>query len=156
MTYHEQNFREIITKAVCGTGKQLIHSTDYVVSGQRPSSILGCWVINHQYEAEKTSVETVKVNGTYDINVWYAYHDNSKTDVITEKINYCDEVNLESRDAHCTDEDNEVIVNVVQQPNCIECKIDQENDRISVEVEKEFIVKVIGETRVSVLVEPNH
>ena len=45
-------------------------------------------------------------------------------------------------------------VKVIQQPNCLQCKIEEQGNRIAVEVEREFDVKVIGETKVNVKVDP--
>ncbi len=44
---------------------------------------------------------------------------------------------------------------VIQQPNCLECKISSHDHKILVEVEREFLVEVIGETKVCVKVDPN-
>ena len=42
----------------------------------------------------------------------------------------------------------------MQQPNCVECVISSNGDKIKVHVEREFIVEVIGETKVFVAVYP--
>lgn len=154
MSYREQEYREIITKAVCGKGRKLTKTTDYVLPGHRPSSVLGCWIINHKYHAKKKNKDTVEIHGSYDINVWYSFHENTKTEVVSEKINYCDEVVLSHRDEHCFNDHYDVIAKVLQQPNCLQCKIEEKGNKIAVEVEREFLVKVIGETKVNVRVEP--
>lgn len=41
------NYREIVTKAVIGKGKKTFTSTNSVTVENKPSTILGCWVINH-------------------------------------------------------------------------------------------------------------
>lgn len=40
------NYREIVTKAVVSKGKKLF-TTNNSVTVNNPSTILGCWVINH-------------------------------------------------------------------------------------------------------------
>lgn len=41
------NFKEIVTKAVVGKGKKTF-THDYSVDvNENPSTILGCWIINH-------------------------------------------------------------------------------------------------------------
>jgi len=154
MTFLDNDYREIITRAVCGRGRRLIKCTDYVTPSHKPSSILGCWVINHMYRASKKSADIVEVNGSYDINIWYSFNDNTKTEVVTKKVDYCDEIKLSHRDKNCMSDGDEVIAKVVQQPNCLQCKIEKKGNRIAVEVEREFVVKVIGETKVNVRVEP--
>src|SRR5690625_631688 len=51
-------------------------------------------------------------------------------------------------------DDYEVIAKVVQQPNCLECKIVKKGHKIEVEIEREFLVQVIGETKIWVKVDP--
>lgn len=156
MTFLDSEYREIITKAICGKGRKLVKATDYLISSHKPSSILGCWLINHQYKAKKKSQDVVEIHGTYDINVWYSYEDNTKTEVVLEKITYCDEIVLSSKDENCLSIDEQVMAKVTKQPNCIQCKIDKDSNKISVDVEREFSVHVIGETKVCVRVEsPN-
>lgn len=41
------NTREIVTKAVLGKGKRTFTTTNSVTPEITPSTILGCWVINH-------------------------------------------------------------------------------------------------------------
>lgn len=152
MSYLDQEYREIITKAVCGKGRKFTKEDHTVLSAHRPTSILGCWVINHLYNAKIKTKDTVEINGSYDVNIWYSYNDNTKTEVVTERVTYCDKVPLSIKDEHCLNDDFDVIAKVVQQPNCLECKIVKKGNKIEVEVEREFIVKIIGETKVYVKV----
>jgi spore coat protein E len=41
------NYKEIVTKAVVGKGKKTFATTDNIVVDVVPTTILGCWVINH-------------------------------------------------------------------------------------------------------------
>ncbi|WP_099158174.1 outer spore coat protein CotE [Virgibacillus ndiopensis] len=154
MSFLDQEYREIITKAVCGKGRKFTQATHSISPSHRPSSILGCWVINHLYNAKKKSEDTVEVNGSYDINIWYSYNDNTKTEVVTERVTYCDVIPLSVKDDHCLNDDYDVIAKVIQQPNCLECKIANQGHKIVVEIEREFVVQIIGETKISVRVDP--
>ena len=58
---------------------------------------LGCWVINHSYEARKNG-KHVEIEGFYDVNTWYSFDGNTKTEVVTERVNYTDEVSIGYRD----------------------------------------------------------
>lgn len=40
-------YKEIVTKAVVGKGKKYYKNTYNIESSSVPSTILGCWVINH-------------------------------------------------------------------------------------------------------------
>ncbi|KZM55672.1 spore coat protein [Geobacillus stearothermophilus] len=147
-------YREIITKAIVGKGRKFTQSTHTVTAPNRPSSILGCWIINHRYEAKKCD-KTVEIHGHYDINVWYSYNHNTKTEVVTETVSYTDVVKLKYRDKdNLISDDTDVIVRVIQQPNCLECTISPNGNKIVVEVEREFVAEVIGETKVCVVINP--
>ena len=43
--------REIVTKAIVGKGKKLIRIKNCVTTENAPYSILGCWIINHNFNA---------------------------------------------------------------------------------------------------------
>jgi spore coat protein E len=157
MSEHREHreYREIITKAVVAKGRKFTQSTHTVSAQHRPTSILGCWIINHRYDAKKCD-RTVEIHGQYDINVWYSYSDNTKTEVVTETVAYTDVVRLKYRDDDdIISDDQEVIVRVIQQPNCLECTISPNGNKIVVQVEREFVAEVIGETKVCVAVYPN-
>jgi spore coat protein E len=146
-------YREIITKAVVAKGRKFTQSNHTICPAHQPTSILGCWIINHTYEAKKVG-KKVEVKGYYDINTWYSFNRNTKTEVVTERVEYCDVIKLKYRDPDCLD-DLDVIARVMQQPNCVECVISSNGDKIKVQVEREFVVEVIGETKVIVAVYPD-
>ncbi|KYD00090.1 outer spore coat protein CotE [Heyndrickxia sporothermodurans] len=145
-------YREIITKAVVAKGRKFTQSNHTICPPHHPSSILGGWIINHKYEAKKVD-KKVEINGSYDINVWYSHSDNTKTSVVTEKVEYCDIVKLIYRDPDCLD-DKEVVARVLQQPNCIEAVISPNGNKVIVNSEREFLVEVIGETKICVAIDP--
>ena len=43
------NTREIVTKAVIGKGKKTFTTTNRAKAEEVPTTILGCWVINHNF-----------------------------------------------------------------------------------------------------------
>ncbi|WP_409275772.1 outer spore coat protein CotE [Neobacillus sp. SCS-31] len=147
------DYREIITKAVVAKGHKFTQSQHTICPAHNPSSILGCWIINHKYEAKKVG-KTVEIHGSYDINLWHSYNDNTKTEVVTERVRYTDVIKLKYRDKDCQDDDG-IIAKVAQQPNCCEAVISPSGNKIIVHVEREFTVEVIGETKVSVAINPD-
>lgn len=155
MSFLKKDYREIITKAVIGKGRKFTKETHTVTPNNRPSSILGCWVINHLYHAKMKSADSVEIHGSYEINIWYSYNDNTKTQVVTENVKYQDVVPLSLKDENCIDDDFDVIAKVLQQPNCLECKIEKKGNKVLVEVEREFVVQVIGDTKLLVKVVPS-
>ena len=142
-------YREIITKAVVAKGRKFTQSTHTISPSQKPTSILGGWIINHKYDAEKIG-KTVEIEGTYDINVWYSYADNTKTEVVTERVSYVDVIKLRYRDKNYLDDEHEVIAKVLQQPNCLEVTISPNGNKVVVQAEREFLAEVVGETKVVV------
>ncbi|PLR94801.1 outer spore coat protein CotE [Bacillus sp. T33-2] len=148
------DYREIITKAVVAKGRKFTQSNHTIRPGHQPSSILGCWVINHQYKAKKVG-KTVEISGSYDINVWYSFDDNTKTEVTSDRATYTDVIKLKYRDHDSyEDHENEVIAQALQQPNCVEAVISPNGNRIIVHVDREFLTEVIGETKVVVRLSP--
>jgi len=156
MTYMHDHYREIITKAVCGKGNKFTKAKHKITPPHKPSSILGCWIINHKYKARKVAKDKVEVTGSYDISIWYSFHKNTKTEAITERVTYKETVPLTEKDKHCFRGADEVIVKVTQQPNCLECEISKCGEKILVEVERGFTVKLLGETKIYVKVDPSH
>jgi spore coat protein E len=146
-------YREIITKAVVGKGRKYTKSTHTIGPTHNPTSILGCWVINHVYKAKRAG-EYVEVYGSYDVNIWYSHDDNTKTEVVTETMSYKDEVRLRFKDDESFGDDYEIIARVIQHPNCLEAVISPNGNKIVVQVEREFVVEVVGETKVCVMVDP--
>ncbi|MBJ6363630.1 outer spore coat protein CotE [Paenibacillus sp. GCM10012307] len=145
--------REIITKAVCGKGRKFSTVTHTVTPPHHPTSILGAWIINHQYEAVKAG-DGIEVIGTYDINVWYSYDRNSQTDVAKETVSYVESVPLSYLDPKHRASTEEVAAESTQEPNCIEATISSNGTSVIIRVEREFVVEMIAETKVFVAVLP--
>jgi spore coat protein E len=157
MAIREQDFttREIISKAVCGRGRQFIQSALPFTPPHKPTTILGAWVINHQFEAVKSN-DAVEVIGTYDLNLWYAYDGNKKTDVAKETFSYVQNVQLQHIDPHHRPATVEIIATAVQEPNCIEATISGRDGKVIVRIELEVQAEMVAETKlVVVVVEPN-
>lgn len=144
MTKH----REIITKAVVAKGKKYTQSKHTIRPNYTPSSILGTWLINHSYEAKKVG-KSVEIHGSFDINCWYSYNDNTKTDVANERVTYKDTIKLQYKDEN-TIADKGVVTRVLQHPNCLEAVLSPNGNKIIITSEREFVVELIGETKVLV------
>ena len=103
------DIREIVTKAVIGKGKKRFRVTESIDDVAAPAdSILGCWIINHKFGARKSD-NAVDVKGFYDINVWYSYDGNTKTEVARKCVDYADHVNVHRTIRDCLYEGDEVI-----------------------------------------------
>ncbi|MDB5054768.1 MAG: spore coat protein [Bacilli bacterium] len=143
--------REIITKAVCGKGRKFSQVSHTVTPSHAPTSILGAWIINNQYETAKSS-DGVEVLGTYDINIWYSYDKNTKTDVAKETISYVDVVPLTYLDKKHKEATAEVSAEATQEPNCVEASVSSQGESVIIRVEREFEVEMIAETKVCIVV----
>ena len=143
------NFREIVTKTVIGKGKKTFIDTGHIKTSNPPSTILGCWIINHNFNGIKEN-DKVKINGTYDLNIWYSFDNNSKTDVIKEKVSYNEIVNIKNTSDAVN---QEVIIRSLKQPTC--SKVDIESDNIVYSVEKELGVELVGDEKVKIAVDEN-
>ena len=141
--------REIVTKAVVGKGKKLIRLQNNVVPNNEAYSILGCWVINHEFAATLDG-DTVKIDGQYEINVWYAYDCNAATEVARSTVNYCETIRTRPIICDVNNSTKDVIVRVCQQPTCTNAAIDENG--ICVDIVLELIVEIIGEAKMIVTV----
>ena len=133
------NYREIVTKAVISKGKKLF-TNNYSVDVSNPSTVLGCWVINHNFSGSKVNNKII-INGSYDVNIWYSCDNDTKTDVIRETRKYTETINMREREE--TDKE-EIIVRSLKQPNCVKIDIDQ--NKINYTIVGDVKVKVeVGE-----------
>lgn len=143
-------YKEIVTKAIIGKGKKQFQNNYSLDVEKTPTTVLGCWVINHKFKGYKTG-EKIGVDGSYDVNIWYSYDNDSKTTVVNKKVDYNDLFNVTIRkDADLT-EDTDIIVRTLKQPNCI--KVDTSGNTINFTVEKELGVEIVGETKMKIAVE---
>ena len=138
------SYREIVTKAVIAKGKKLFTSNHEVISTNKPSTILGVWVINHNFNGIKNNDE-IRINGSYDVNVWYSYDNDTKTEVLKETNQYSEIVRMREREEA---DDEQIIVRSLKQPNCI--KVDIDGDKIKYTIEKELGVELVGDVKVKV------
>lgn len=140
--------RELIAKAVCGRGHRFSQTTHTITPTQTPTTILGCWIINNNFSAEKV-LESVVISGTYDVNLWYSYEDNTQTEVKKEEVKYTLDVPLSYFDKNCRG-DLEIICQCIEQPKCVRAEIC--GNAVNVRVEQEYSVEVVGETKVCVVI----
>ena len=138
------SYREIVTKAVIAKGKKLFTSNHEVISTNKPSTILGVWVINHNFNGIKNNDE-IRINGSYDVNIWYSYDNDTKTEVLKETNQYSEVVRMREREDA---QDEQIIVRSLKQPNCI--KVDIDGDKIKYTIEKELGVELVGDVKVKV------
>ena len=138
------NYREIVTKAVIAKGKKTFTTDNSIKVDNNPSTILGCWVINHNFNGTRSN-DKININGSYDVNIWYSYDNDTKTGVVKQTNNYNEIVNMREPD-DLTNE--EIIVRSLKQPNCVDVSIDGNN--IKYKIVKELGIELVGDTKMKI------
>lgn len=139
------NYKEIVTRAVIAKGKKLFTSEHLINATNSPSTILGVWVINHNFSGVKSKDE-IRINGSYDVNIWYSYDNDTKTEVVRETNQYSELVRMRNRDNES--EDEQIIVRSLKQPNCV--KVEINGDSIQYVIEKELGIELVGDVKVKI------
>jgi len=142
-------YKEIVTKAVIGKGKKHYKNTYTINTDNTPNTVLGCWIINHKFEGVQENNKIV-INGSFDVNLWYSYDNDTKTTVITKTINYKEVVSVNEKEKADTDI-KDIIVRSLKQPTCISAK--ENSNTIDIEIEKELGVEIVGDTKVKIAIE---
>ena len=141
-------YKEIVTKAVIAKGKKSTSNKYTLEPEEIPNTILGCWVINNTFNGISVG-DSIIVNGSFDVNVWYSYDNDSKTAVSTKKYNYSDTMHMKSLNS--LDSRPEVLVKSLKQPTVADVKID--NGVVNLSIDKELGIEIVGNTKIKVPVE---
>jgi spore coat protein E len=143
-------YKEIVTKAVIGKGKKSFKNNYTVDIEDNADTILGCWVINHKFEGYKSN-DKVGVKGDFDINIWYSYDNNTKTNVVNKNITYEELLNIKLKPNIDNIEDTDIIVRSLYQPNCSNVEINGKSLKFT--IDKELGIELVGEEKVKIAIE---
>ena len=143
------SYKEIVTKTVIGKGKKYFKNKYSVDSEVKPSTILGCWIINHKFNGSIQG-DDVKVDGSFDINLWYSYDDDTKTNVIKKTIKYDELINVKTK-LNVDFTNSQIIVRALKQPTCSNVQIN--GNTIDFDIEKELGIEIVGDEKVKIMVE---
>ena len=141
--------REIVTRAVVAKGKKIFNLVEKVKTKEKPYSILGCWIINHEFEASKIN-EVVNLDGEFEINIWFSTNNNTKTDIIRETISYKKEIITKTVVKNYLENTDDILARIIQHPTVTNAKII--DDIVQVDITFEIIAEIIGETKMKVTV----
>jgi len=144
-------YKEIVTKAVIGKGKKYFKNNYSIESTDNPTTVLGCWVINHKFKGYKSG-DKIGVDGSFDVNIWYSYENDSKTTVVNKKFEYNDLLNVRTRNDVDLTGDTDIIVRSLKQPTCSKVNI-LDGGVINFDIEKELGVEIVGETKMKIAIE---
>ncbi len=145
------NYKEIVTKTIIGKGKKTFKNDYEIIANNKVDTVLGCWVINHHIKGKKEG-EYIRINGNYDVNIWYSYDNNTKTDVVNSNVTYEEKVRVRVRDNE-DDESTEVIVRSLKNPTCID--VNSNNNVIKYTISKELGIEIVGDTKIRIPVSNN-
>lgn len=143
------NYKEIVTKAIIGKGKKTFKNEYEITTEKDVDTVLGCWVINHDLKGIKEN-DHIKIQGSYDINIWYSYDNNSKTDVVSKKMYYEEIVKIKTKEENDLTDETEVIVRSLKNPTCID--VSNEDNTIKYTISKELGIEIVGDTKVKIAV----
>ncbi len=143
-------YKEIVTKAIIGKGKKAFKDVYTIDTNEAPDTILGCWVINHQFDGYKAG-DKVGVKGSFDINIWYAYDNNQKTTVATQNITYDHTFSIKLKADTEVDGDTDIIVRSLYQPSCSDVAADGKTIKFT--IDKELGIEVVGDEKVKIAIE---
>ncbi len=144
------NFKEIVTKAVVGKAKKTSTNEYSLTPEQKPDTVLGCWVINHKFNGANNG-GIVNLNGSFDVNVWYSYDNDTKTAVSTKTFTYTDKMPVHLKDNGVLTNKEEIIVRSLKQPTVT--NVTANGDVVKLNVEKELGVEIVGDTKIKVSIE---
>ncbi len=144
------SYKEIVTKTVIGKAKKTSKNEVSLKPENMPNTVLGCWVINHSFSGTNEN-GLVKLNGSFDVNVWYSYDSDTKTAVSTKNFTYTDKMNIPIKNSGILDKNSEIIVRSLKQPTVSDVKV--VNGDVKLLVEKELGVEIIGEAKIKVSIE---
>lgn len=144
-------YKEIVTKAIIGKGKKYFKNNYTITTETTPTTVLGCWVINHNFKGYK-SKDKIGVDGSFDVNIWYSYENDSKTTVVNKKVSYNDLFNLKLKDQADLSGDTDIIVRSLKQPSCSKVEI-MDDGSINFDIEKELGIEIVGEKKIKIAIE---
>jgi spore coat protein E len=143
-------YREIVTKAVIGKGRLKDNVTLILPCEHKVTKTLGCWIINNEftpvYEKGKTYIK-----GKCELHIWYAYSKDTKTALFQTIHEYQNEVDLRMKNEENVSDTSELKAFCIKYPTCTRLIV-AEGGKIGVDIEKEYSIDVIGETKLKVQV----
>ena len=144
------NYREIISKAIISKGKKVFKQDDTITVNNTPSTVLGCWVINHKFNGVKQN-DRIVINGSYDVNIWYSYDNDTKTDVVKASHEYTEIVKM--REVNTDYDNTNIVVRSLTDPKCV--NVSTKGNTLEFSVDLELGVELVGDVKVKIMVDDN-
>lgn len=142
-------FREILTKAVVGKGKNQT-TTIYELTPQFPvSRTLGCWIINSKLTPYIKNESSIGIEGSFDVHIWYGYNNDTETDILKKTIEFKENIQFKMKPGEKIGINNELKAFHTKYPSCTKMQL-LDNGNVEITIEKEIVVDAIGETKLKV------
>jgi spore coat protein E len=143
-------YKEIVTKAVIGKGKKTFKNIYELAIEDNVDTVLGCWVINHNLNGFNDG-GSVLIRGSFDVNIWYSYDNNTRTNVATKRVTYEEKVNVRLKEESTLTDNSEIIIRSLKNPSCVDVGV--KDNVINYTIEKELGIEIIGDTKVKIAIE---
>ena len=144
------NYKEIVTKAIIGKGKKHFTTNSTVTPEINPTTILGCWVINHTFSGHSEN-NSIVIEGSYDVNIWYSCLNDTKTEVVRHSDTYREVISSPKITSTLDLSDNqEIIIRSLNQPSCVKKEI--VDGKINYTIEKDLGIEIVGDTKVKIAI----
>ncbi len=140
-------YEEIVTKAIIGKGKKSFRNKYEFSLSEESNDILGIYIMNHKVNPVKEN-DKVRINGSFDTNIWYTFDNNTKTKVDTQRINYSELIDVELKENAIFNEKSEIEVEIIKKPTAM--TVDNIKNILKYEIEKVLSIDIIGNTKVKV------
>ena len=131
-----------------GKGRYIGVETKHLQLPVAASKTLGCWIINHQYEAEE-SKRNVIIKGQYDIQLWYATDHDQKTSVYNETIPFFGSFAMSWRKLKTIDDELLLKVHVMKYPTAVGMTLIDEQT-VEIKIESQYIIDAFSDAIVTV------
>ena len=143
------DIREIVTKAVIGSGVKRFGVTASLPISHEVDAVLGSHTLNHKFNGAKAE-NNVEVTGSFDVHIWYVHDGNAQTYVVRQTIDYGDFVVIGGKLRDELLPGDEVSIERTVAPMVAGIRL--ESGAILVDVEFELLVQIIGETKMRVAI----
>lgn len=153
-------FREIVTKAVVGKARKFVQTNCTIEPTEEIqiplSCVLGVWAINSVIDDEKIRRvgENIIIPFSFQVDVWVAFDDNKQTVRLSKNFSGEDTVKVKICDDDILDPELDIRVTVIQHPNASEATIINDCREVCVVVEREYVVELLGNTKICIQVFP--
>lgn len=160
MTTDRPGVREIITKAVCGTGTyKYQRSIDLEIPINHTTiQVLGNYVSNASLDeavvVERTKQgKAVQVKGHYDVHVWYAYDQDTQAAKTT--VTFIEYIPMQMYGGESITS-QQAFAKITKKPRCNKAHVKVLGDKavIRVEIEQQLAAEIVGYTKLKVGVSP--